>query len=79
MPELQSSSKGSELISLNLDGVEKLDLTSTLAEVEGRVLRWALERADGNLAKGAEMLGMPRSTFQYRVGKLVDGDEEGKE
>ena len=77
VPELHSTTGGGELVSLNLDGVDKLDLTAALAEVEGRILRWALDRADGNLAKGAEILGLPRSTFQYRVGKLTGEEQTG--
>lgn len=46
------------------DGPVRLD--EVLGETERRLLRWALDRADGNQSEAAALLGIPRSTFQYR-------------
>jgi DNA-binding NtrC family response regulator len=70
VPEFIERRQPGELVSLSLEGVDKIDLAAVLAQTEAKILRWALARADGNLARGAVMLGLPRSTFQYRVGKL---------
>ena len=70
VPEFVRPAGVVELVSLSLEGVDKIDLAAVLAETEAKILRWALTRAEGNLARGAGLLGLPRSTFQYRVGKL---------
>ncbi len=70
-PELQTEATPAGVVSLALRGAEKLDLASILTEVERRLVDWALARAQGNLAKAAEILGIPRSTLQYKVTKLV--------
>jgi DNA-binding NtrC family response regulator len=59
-----------ELVSVSLEGMDSIDMASILAETEARLVRWAMERASGNLAKACEMLGIPRSTLQYRLSKL---------
>lgn len=59
-----------ELVSLSLEGVDAIDMSSVLAETEARLLRWAMARSAGNLAGAGEMLGIPRSTLQYKLSKL---------
>jgi DNA-binding NtrC family response regulator len=44
-----------------------VQLDEVLAATEQRLLRWALERAGGNQSDAAALLGIPRSTFQYRA------------
>jgi DNA-binding NtrC family response regulator len=48
-----------------------VQLDEVLAETERRLLRWALERAGGNQSEAAALLGIPRSTFQYRARRLA--------
>jgi two-component system, NtrC family, response regulator len=57
-------------VHLALDGVSKLDLATVLADTEARMVRWAMRRVDDNLARAAEMLGIPRSTLQYKLSKM---------
>lgn len=71
IPEIVSGEQqGTSIVSVALDGVENANLAGVLADVEERMVTWALRRAEGNLAKAAEMLGMPRSTLQYKLGKV---------
>jgi DNA-binding NtrC family response regulator len=76
LPELGAGAKTTSLVSMPLTGITKLDMASTLADVEQRLINWALARTQGNLAKAAEMLGVPRSTLQYKVGKLTPPTRE---
>ena len=64
---------GQTPIMVPLSGVDRIDLGALLAQAEARVVRWALDRAKGNLAKAADMLSIPRSTLQYKVSKLEEG------
>ncbi len=52
-------------------------LDDILQDTERRLLRWALQEAGGSQSKAAALLGIPRSTFQYRWKKAVG--EEGPE
>jgi arginine utilization regulatory protein len=72
VPELASSADPTNIATLTLDRADTVDMIGVLADVEARMVRWALERSNGNLARAADMLGMPRSTLQYRVSKLGD-------
>jgi DNA-binding NtrC family response regulator len=69
VPKLTRRSDSAGPVSLSLDGVDALDMTAVLAEVETRLVRWALTRSQGNLARAAELLGIPRSTLQYKIQK----------
>ncbi len=70
LPELGLGGARRSPVSVSLEGATQVNLDSVLSEVEGRLVRWALGRTRGNLAKAAEMLGIPRSTLQYRVSRL---------
>lgn len=70
LPELRLGGARRSPVSVSLEGASQVNLDSVLSEVEGRLVRWALGRTQGNLAKAAEMLGIPRSTLQYRVSRL---------
>ncbi len=70
LPELGLGGARRSPVSVSLEGATQVNLDSVLSEVEGRLVRWALGRTQGNLAKAAEMLGIPRSTLQYRVSRL---------
>jgi DNA-binding NtrC family response regulator len=75
IPELTSDalfkSSRAGLVSLALDRADAVDMAEVLGEVESRMVRWALDRSRGNLARAAEMLGLPRSTLQYKAAKLA--------
>ena len=74
LPELTTEARTSSLVAVALERVDRVDLPSVLAEVEERIIRWALGRAGGNLALAAELLGVARSTLQYKIGKLDNSD-----
>lgn len=57
-------------LSVNMEGYESVDMQAELLAAEKELIDWAMRRADDNLAHAAEMLGMPRSTFQYRLSKV---------
>lgn len=71
VPELERVTGADGVVSLVLRGVENVDMASVVTDVERRLVDWALTRSQGNLAKAAEMLGIPRSTLQYKVTKLA--------
>jgi transcriptional regulator with AAA-type ATPase domain len=48
-----------------------LDLDLHLAAEEERLLKAALEQSDGNKARAATLLGLPRKTYEYRLGRLA--------
>ena len=70
LPEFLSGEEPQRVVSLSLTGRTKVDMASALGEAEAALVRWALARSQGNLAKAAEMLGVPRSTLQYKASKL---------
>ena len=70
MPELPSSTSADQIVSLSLADVSTISMTSVLSEVETRLVQWALQKSQGNLARAAELLDIPRSTLQYKAAKL---------
>lgn len=71
LPEMRrKEAAGAAGLDLAFGDRDAIDLEGLLHDVETRAVEWALARADGNLARAAEMLGMPRSTLQYRLTKL---------
>jgi DNA-binding NtrC family response regulator len=55
-----------------------VQLDEVLAQTERRLFTWALTQANGNQSEAAHLLGIPRSTFQYRWRRLGDpGDGKG--
>lgn len=69
--ELATPKESSDLLTLRMSGVEHVDIGSVLEDLEARLIQWALERAEGNLAKAAEILSLPRSTLQYKINKRL--------
>jgi two-component system, NtrC family, response regulator len=74
VPELATSVENTGVVSLSLDTADTVDAAEVLADVEARLVRWALKRSQGNIARAAEMLQVPRSTLQYKVSKLEGSD-----
>ncbi len=72
IPEPEPGAAQSELVSMALGNVQKVDLGQVVAQVETRLVRWAMDHTEGNLARAAERLGIPRSTLQYKLSKLGD-------
>ncbi|MCK6498872.1 MAG: sigma-54 dependent transcriptional regulator, partial [Nitrospira sp.] len=54
---------------LKLDGLQTVDLRALEQAIEKEVISWALEMAAGNQIKAAQMLNIPRSTLQSKMGK----------
>ncbi len=77
LPKLQATGATGGIVSLALSGAQNVQMTSIIADVERKLVGWALARAKGNLAKAAEMLGIPRSTLQYRIAKLFSAQQNG--
>jgi DNA-binding NtrC family response regulator len=70
VPELNPPEAPVDIVRLSLEDRASINLAELLAVVESRVVQWALNRTGGNLVRAAEMLGLPRSTLQYKVMKL---------
>jgi DNA-binding NtrC family response regulator len=54
---------------------QALDAQVPVAEFEARLLRAAVERAAGNIALAAKLLGITRPQLAYRLKKLESGEE----
>ncbi|NOY82928.1 MAG: sigma-54-dependent Fis family transcriptional regulator [Kiritimatiellaeota bacterium] len=70
LPDLPPASLPTDVFSFRSPGTASIDLNATLRQMESRLLDWALNRAGGNLMRAAKMLGVPRSTLQYRLSRL---------
>ncbi len=69
LPETAASKESDALLSLKMSGINRVDMASVMEDVEARLIHWALDKSEGNLAKAAEMLGLPRSTLQYKINR----------
>jgi len=74
LPPLVDPVSALSRVHLNLEGANRIDLQAAVQELERRAVKWALRRADGNLAQAAELLSVPRSTLQYKLSKLDPED-----
>ncbi|NUO15558.1 MAG: sigma-54-dependent Fis family transcriptional regulator [Planctomycetaceae bacterium] len=61
------SSLPQSLFSINLEGREEIKLKELVSQFEDEIIDWALTKADGQQAKAAELLGLPRTTLQSRL------------
>jgi DNA-binding NtrC family response regulator len=63
---------------LHLNDQEQIRLPEILHQFEEEILKWAMQRAQGQQSRAAELLGLPRTTLQskLRPGKGRDGDDE---
>ncbi|MFQ5506487.1 MAG: sigma-54-dependent transcriptional regulator [Planctomycetota bacterium] len=59
----------SRLFTLNLEGCESLNFTQLVKQFEDALSLWALAKAEGQQSRAAEFLGLPRTTFQSKLGK----------
>jgi DNA-binding NtrC family response regulator len=71
LPPLGASRGEEALLRLSLERADSINMPELLARAEADMVRWALQRADGNIARAAERLGVPRSTLQYKLGKAA--------
>ena len=66
------------LFSLNTGNQETISFEKALLEFERALLSWAFEKAEQNQGRAAKLLGIPRSTFQYRW-TAAFGPQDGAE
>jgi len=57
-------------VTICTDYLDQIDLPKTVTDIECQLVRWALTKAEGNLAKAAILLNIPRSSLQYKIAKL---------
>jgi DNA-binding NtrC family response regulator len=57
------------VVMVQTEYLEKIDLSETVLNVEDHLVQWALTKANGNLARAASLLNIPRSSLQYKVSK----------
>ncbi len=57
-------------VQVNLQHLSEVDLQKVLDDVQTELIHWAVAKCGGNLAKAAKRLGLPRSSLQYKLGKL---------
>ncbi|MBI5609159.1 MAG: sigma-54-dependent Fis family transcriptional regulator, partial [Deltaproteobacteria bacterium] len=60
---------GAQRFKLNLQGAEQLPFQTMVHDFEDRLIDWALQRADGQQAKAAELLGLARTTLQSKLAR----------
>ncbi len=54
---------------LNLAGAEQLPFQAMVHDFEDRLIDWAMQRADGQQGKAAELLGLARTTLQSKLAR----------
>jgi DNA-binding NtrC family response regulator len=59
----------SPLFSLHLHGRDAVDMPAAVCHFEDALLDWAIAKATGNQKQAAQLLGLPRSTFQSKLGR----------
>ncbi len=59
--------------SLHLDGLERIDFNEMVQTFEDAMILWALSQAGGQQTKAAELLGLPRTTFQSKLNRTHPG------
>ncbi len=57
-------------VTVQTDYLDQIDLHKTIADLESQLVHWALAKANGNLAKAALLLNIPRSSLQYKISKF---------
>lgn len=59
------------LYALRLAGQESVDLRAMQESFEEDLIKWALEKAEGNQARAAQLLNVPRSTLQSKLAEKI--------
>ena len=63
-----------EKLSFNItEPMETLDLNIIVETAESNAIDEAMQRSNGNITQAAKLLGIPRQTLQYKLGKGVRG------
>ncbi|MBI2893727.1 MAG: sigma-54-dependent Fis family transcriptional regulator [Deltaproteobacteria bacterium] len=62
--------------SLHLDGQAKLELPELVRQFEEEIMKWAMQKARGQQSRAAELLGLPRTTLQSKLGRPREGEEQ---
>jgi transcriptional regulator with PAS, ATPase and Fis domain len=68
---LDLAESNTRLVTIRTDCIDTVDLPEVLSSVEDHLVQWALSKSNGNLAKAASCLNIPRSSLQYKVSKLT--------
>lgn len=76
LPAAIRAAQEDPFFTLHTEGRQSIPFEPTLAAFERSLLKWALDMAHGNQANAAKLLGLPRSTFQYRLSKGAAKDGE---
>jgi len=79
LPDNTGATSKYQLFTLNIGSRDFIKLDEALSDLERALLNWAMERSRGNQAKAAQMLRIPRSTFQYRWASANPATTEKKD
>ena len=66
---LTAEVSSSRLFSLHLSEASKVNLAELVVRFEDEVIAWALRQAHGQQTKAAELLSVPRTTLQSKLGR----------
>jgi DNA-binding NtrC family response regulator len=70
LPEqLTAKREDARLFSLQLDTQIKVSLSELVKDFENALIQWAMRRAHGQQSVAAEILGVPRTTLQSKLGR----------
>jgi two-component system response regulator AtoC len=69
-----------DLFTMHLESREHISFNDAVHLFEDQLLRWAMHRAGGQQNRAAELLGLPRTTFQGKLGRppVGSGADAGK-
>ncbi len=73
-----AESAAEELFTLHLDGRDSIPFNEVVSRVEARLLGWALRQAGGQQRRAAEILGLPRTTFQSKLRQRLPPRDQGE-
>jgi DNA-binding NtrC family response regulator len=70
---LRASEEKARLFALHLDTQVEVNLPELLKQFEAEVIQWAMRRAQGQKNSAAQLLGLPRTTLQSKLGPVSNG------